>query len=176
MQKLLKEVHNMFEKGDFVYYGTAGVCRVCDVCASPFGGDSDKMYYMLSPNDFDNSTVIYAPAEDGKVLLRALLTAEEAENLLSSLKTLAPIPVVNEKQRKEEYRSVLKEGTAHALAGIVKTVHLRRIAAANTKKRMSETDTEFDKIARRALVSELSAVMGKTYAEAEEMLNTALEE
>ncbi|MBQ8404144.1 MAG: CarD family transcriptional regulator [Clostridia bacterium] len=165
----------MFEKGSFVYYGTAGVCKVSDICSSPFDGNDDKMYYVLAPNDFDNGTVIYAPADNDKVLLRALITAEEAENLLSSVKTLAPLEITNEKHRREEYRNALKDGAPETIARVIKTIHLRKAAMLNTKKRLSDTDTEFDKIARRALLGELSASLGIASAEAEERLNTALE-
>ncbi len=166
----------MFEKGSFVYYGTAGVCKVKDICSSPFDGNDDKMYYVLAPNGFDNGTVIYAPVAGGAVLLRALITADGAKDLLSSLKMLAPLEITNEKHRREEYRNALKAGTPESIASVIKTIHLRKSALVNTKKRLSETDTEFDKIARRALVGELSAAMGVAYAEAEALLCKALEE
>lgn len=165
----------MFEKGNFVYYGTAGVCSVRDICSSPFDRNDDKMYYVLAPNDFDNGTLIYAPVEDGKVLLRALITAEEAEGLIASLGTLEQLTVANEKHRREEYRSALKDATPESIARVIKTIHIRKSIAANTKKRMSDTDADFDKIARRALLGELSVSLGTTPAEVEERLNTALE-
>ncbi len=164
----------MFEKGSFVYYGTAGVCKVKDICSSPFGGNDDKMYYVLAANDFDNGTLIYAPVDNDKVVLRAVMTAEEAEGLLASAKTLQPIEVVNEKHRREEYRNALKDGAPETIARVIKTVFLRKALLANTKKRMSDTDAEFDKIARRALVGELSVALGVTAAEAEARLNAAI--
>ncbi len=165
----------MFEKGSFVYYGTAGVCKVNDICSSPFGVNDGKMYYVLSPGDFDNGTVIYAPADNDKVVLRAVMTAAEAEGLLASVKTLAPIEVLNEKQRREAYRNALKDGASETIARVIKTVSLRKAALANTKKRMSDTDAEFDKIARRALLGELAVSLGVTAAEAETRLNKAFE-
>ena len=166
----------MFEKGELVYYGTAGVCKITDICTSPFGGNDGRMYYVLAPNDFDNGTLIYAPTEGGNVLLRAVITQEEAENLLASIPTLAPLNVTNEKHRREEYRNTLKGGTPFALAVLIKTIYLRRAALVNTKKRLSETDTEFDKMARRALLGELSASLGITGAEAEARFDKALDE
>ncbi len=166
----------MFEKGSFVYYGTAGVCKVRDICSSPFGGNDDKMYYVLAPNDFDNGTVIYAPVDNDKVVLRGVMTADEAEALLASVKALAPIEVLNEKHRREEYRNALKDGAPETIARVIKTIFLRKTLLLNTKKRMSDTDAEFDKIARRALVGELSVSLGTTSAEAEGRLNRALKE
>ena len=34
----------MFEKGETVYYGTAGVCKVSDICRSPFDKKDDRMF------------------------------------------------------------------------------------------------------------------------------------
>ncbi len=166
----------MFEKGSFVYYGTAGVCKVKDICSSPFGVNDGKMYYVLAPNNFDNGTVIYAPTDNDKVVLRAVMTAVEAEGLLASVKALPPIEVPNEKQRREAYRNALKDGAPETIARVIKTVSLRKALLVNTKKRMSDTDAEFDKIARRALAGELAVALGATSAEAEARLNKALGE
>ena len=165
----------MFEKGEYVYYGTAGVCKVNDICSSPFGVNDGKLYYMLVPNDFDNGTVIYAPAEGGAVMIRPIMTAEEAEKLLSDAKSIAPLFVNNEKNRREDYRNTLKKGKPAAIASIIKTIYLRKAGSSLAKKRISEVDAEFDKIARRALLGELASALGITSAEAEERLNTALE-
>ena len=49
----------MFKKGETVYYGTAGVCVVSDICRSPFDKNDDRMYYVLAPKDFDNGLLEY---------------------------------------------------------------------------------------------------------------------
>ena len=166
----------MFEKGEMVYYGTAGVCKVGDICKSPFDKNDERMYYMLEPGDFSGGTIIYAPAEGGKVILRPLITEEEARALIASLPELEPITVANEKHRREEYRNALREGTPLSIARIIKTVYERRKNAIKTQKRLSDTDTEFDKMARRALLGELSASLGITGAEAEARFDKALDE
>lgn len=164
----------MFEKGTMVYYGTAGVCRVDDICRSPFDKNDDRMYYVLAPDNFDNGTIIYAPAEGGKVVLRALMTAGEADELMDALASLEPIEVVNEKHRREEYRNAMKEGTPCSMARVIKTIHMRKKSASKLQKRMSDTDAEFDKMARRSLCGELAYVLGVTSAEAEGRVNSAL--
>ena len=164
----------MFEKGAMVYYGTAGVCRVDDICKSPFDKNDERMYYVLAPDNFDNGTIIYAPAEGGKVMLRALMTAGEADELLGALAALAPIEVVNEKHRREEYRNALKDGTPLSMGKIIKTIYVRKKNAVKMQKRMSDTDAEFDKIARRSLAGELAYVLNVTAAYSESMINTAM--
>jgi RNA polymerase-interacting CarD/CdnL/TRCF family regulator len=166
----------MFEKGEIVYYGTAGVCEVSDVSRSPFDKNDDRIYYVLSPRDFDNGTVIYAPADNSQVVIRHLISAENAEMLISSIGDLPVIEVENEKHRREEYRAALKSGDPQSLARIIKTVYLRKKIALSSRKKISDVDSEFDKIARKALLGELSAALEKETAEIENRVNEALSE
>ncbi len=161
----------MFEKGETVYYGTAGVCKVNDICRSPFDKNDDRMFYVLEPSDFNTGTIIYAPVNNDKVMLRPLMTENEAESLISSVATLPLIEIVNEKQRREEYRNAMRNGTPESLAMVIKTIHYRKSKGNTEKKRMSDTDTEFDKVARRALFGELSAALNISASEIESRIN-----
>lgn len=164
----------MFEKGEMVYYGTAGVCRVGDICKSPFDKSDDRIYYVLEPSDFSVGTIIYAPAEGGKVLLRPLMTESEVNGLISAMAQIPPIEVANEKHRRDEYRRALRDGTPYDLARLIKTVYERRKKAVKTQKRLAETDAEFDKNARRALTGEISYVLGVSAEDADGLLNASL--
>ncbi len=164
----------MFEKGETVYYGTAGVCKVNDICRSPFDPSDERMYYVLEPSDFNTGTIIYAPADNDKVLLRPLMTQEEANALISSIPLMPTLAIANEKQRREEYRSAMKNGTPESLVRVIKTIYTRKSTGNNDKKRMSDTDTEFDKAARRALFGELCAVLGESHAAIEERIDTQM--
>ena len=164
----------MFEKGEMVYYGTAGVCKVGDICKSPFDKSDDRMYYMLEPGDFSGGTIIYAPAEGGKVTLRALMAKDEAEALIASMASLEPMVITNEKHRREEYRTALREGTPLSIARIIKTIYERRKKAIKAQKRLSDTDAEFDKTARRAFIGEIACVLGIGNDEAERLIDDSL--
>ena len=164
----------MFEKGETVYYGTAGVCKVNDICRSPFDPRDERMYYVLEPSDFNTGTIIYAPADNDKVLLRSLITKGEAEALISSISALPALEIANEKQRREEYRNAMKNGTPESLVRVIKTIYTRKSTGNKDKKRMSDTDTEFDKVARRALLGELCAVLGTPANEIESLINSEM--
>lgn len=164
----------MFKKGETVYYGTAGVCVVSDICRSPFDKNDDRMYYVLAPKDFDNGTVIYAPADNAQVVIRPIMTAEDANALIGSISELESLEVVNDKHRRDEYRNALRSGDPLTLAKIVKSVYTRKKSALKTQKKISDTDTEFDKLARKALFGELCAALGKENSEIECAVNSAL--
>jgi CarD family transcriptional regulator len=164
----------MFKKGETVYYGTAGVCKVNDICRSPFDPSDERMYYVLEPSDFNVGTIIYAPADNDRVLLRSLMTEGEAHDLISSIPTLPTLEISNEKQRREEYRNAMKDGTPEAIVRLIKTIYIRKIKGIKDKRRISDTDTDFDKVARRALLGELCAVLGTPADEIESLINSEM--
>ncbi len=172
MFKTGKGVH-MFSVGDYVYYGTAGVCAVKDICASPFDKTDERLFYMLESCGM-NSTTIYVPTENTAVVLRSLMTLDEAELFLSELRILKPLEVLNERQRREEYRNAIKCGTPTSLASVIKTVYERRQRALNEKRRVADTDADFDKIARHGLLGEISKVFDISEEEAEEKVYSAM--
>ncbi|MFQ9127834.1 MAG: CarD family transcriptional regulator [Butyricicoccaceae bacterium] len=39
----------MYQAGDYIVYGTSGVCRVDEIKPSPFEDEADRQYYTLTP-------------------------------------------------------------------------------------------------------------------------------
>jgi phosphoribosyl 1,2-cyclic phosphodiesterase len=68
------------------------------------------------------------------------------------------------------------DACAETLARLIKTVYKRKKRNEKTQKRIYETDTEFDKTARRALLSEIAHVFGISEGEAEKMINETMKE
>lgn len=164
----------MFEKGEKVYYGTAGVCKVNDICRSPFDPNDERTFYVLEPSDFNAGTIIYAPADNETVILRPLMTVDEANALIANVGSLPTVEIANEKQRRDEYRNAIRNGTPVSIASVLKTIYLRKSKRNTQKKRMSDTDIEFEKLARRALVTELAVVLDVTADEAEKRMDEAM--
>lgn len=164
----------MFEKGEKVYYGTAGVCKVNDICRSPFDPNDERTFYVLEPSDFNAGTIIYAPADNETVILRPLMTVDEANALIANVGSLPTVEIANEKQRRDEYRNAIRNGTPVSIASVLKTIYLRKSKRNTQKKRMSDTDIEFEKLARRALFTELAVVLDVTADEAEKRMDEAM--
>ena len=73
----------MYNIDDLIMYGTTGVCKVSDIRKSDFaGGDEDRLYYVLEP--LYQSGVIYAPVDNQKVFMRAVISEDEAKDLIDS--------------------------------------------------------------------------------------------
>ncbi|MDD4125939.1 MAG: CarD family transcriptional regulator [Eubacteriales bacterium] len=156
----------MFIKGDCIVYGANGVCKVTDVCESPFGGGDMRIYYALKPLD-DNGSVIYTPAEGGRIALRALTSREDIEKLLNRINDIPDIVVNNEKQRKESYKEAMAKASPEEYIRIIKTVASRRENAVETHRHLAITDTEYERQAKYCLYNELALVLDMPFGEIE---------
>ena len=77
----------MFNIGDYILYGKNGVCRLTDICSSPFDENDTRTYYKLQ-TQHGASSVIFTPT-DTKIASRKLMTKEEAAGeLLSEIMNL----------------------------------------------------------------------------------------
>lgn len=66
----------MFEVGDFIIYGSNGVCRVENVGSMDMKGvPSDKMYYTLVPV-YSSKTKVFTPVDNAKVIMRPVISEQ----------------------------------------------------------------------------------------------------
>ena len=77
----------MFQPGDLVVYGPTGVCRVEAVtCPKPAPGEKERPYYQLRPLHQDG--VIYTPADQTKIPIRPVISAQEADALIDEISSI----------------------------------------------------------------------------------------
>ena len=77
-----------FSRGDYVVYGTSGICMIEDIRLMKFAMDSEKStYYVLKPESSDSS-VVYVPAKNEKLMskMREVMTKDEIDSLLLGMK------------------------------------------------------------------------------------------
>ena len=73
----------MFQKGEYVVYGTNGVCMVEEITTLNIDSvPKDREYYVLFPKN--SSGKIYVPVDKGDAKMRRVITRAEAEELLYS--------------------------------------------------------------------------------------------
>lgn len=72
----------MFEKKEYLYSETMGVCKVTDIVNLPANGrmGASVPYYHLKPIA-DKTKAAYIPVAHHQVKLRPLMTREEAERV-----------------------------------------------------------------------------------------------
>ena len=77
----------MFQIGDYIVYGTSGVCRVEKIGPVDLPDVSkDKLYYTLSPVRNPGGH-IYTPVDNQRVVMRPILTEDETEQLIDRKST-----------------------------------------------------------------------------------------
>ena len=89
----------MFEIGQYIIYGSTGVCEIEDIRDERISGEK-KSYYILKPVYISGSK-IYAPVGVSEVRMRALITKDEAMALIDSMPDEETIWIEDDSARKE---------------------------------------------------------------------------
>ena len=86
----------MYKKGEYVIYGSSGVCQVGDVTTLDIDNvPKDREYYVLFPQNHGGT--VYVPVDVASTKMRKVITKEEAEQLIEKIPTIQPIEISNEK-------------------------------------------------------------------------------
>lgn len=150
----------MFEIGEYVVYGVKGVCRVEDITHIDIpGADKERLYYVLSPMG-GGSGKIYAPTDNQKIIMRRVISKEEAKELIRDLPNIELLWIPDDKQREAKYKEALKSGDYRAWASIVKTLHERGRERIRQGKKITALDERYMRSAENELYSELSLTLG----------------
>lgn len=166
----------MFQKGEFIMYGNTGVCRVEEVGAPPHVASvSEKRdYYKLSPV-FGKET-IYTPV-DSAVFMRAVLTKDEALDLVSKIPDIAEDNFESRDQRmlQEHYKDCLKTHNCADLVQLIKSVHAKNRAVVERGKNPGKTDVQYLKLAQELLHGELSVALDMPMDQVPELIRQKVE-
>ena len=146
----------MFTIGEYIIYGSKGVCQVKDITTMDMEGvPADRLYYMLEPKNLPGSRV-YTPVDNEKVIMRSLITKEEAEKLIREIPEVEEVTVTSEKLREQTYKEYMRSGQCRDYLRIIKTLYSRKKKRLASGKKSTSTDDRYMKLAEDALYSELS--------------------
>lgn len=148
----------MYKIGDFVVY-KRDVCRVVDYKEKHI---KDIDYYSLVPI-FDTTLKIDVPVNSG--FLRDVLSKNEIEAIIDNIVNVDVIDIPD-KMIENEYKRLLHDGGYEGLIKIIKTTYIRNNDRLSNKKKISEKDDNYFKLAEKYLYSEFSVVLGISYGEA----------
>ncbi len=146
-----------YSVGEKVVYGHTGVCAVEAVTPmEQYSDDKNKLFYVLSPLN-GSSCKIYIDVDSKKVILRPMLTENEAQNLLGSVGSMESNWIVNDKERERFFKAEYKSCEPKRILNMLKTIYEHKLK--NTKK-LNVSDSKILKQAEEYLFSELAAVTG----------------
>ena len=149
----------MFEKGEYVVYGTKGICVVREVTTLQLDGtNKDRLYYMLCPLGQKDSK-IFVPVDSNKTRMRRVISREEAGNLIHRIPDIQEITLENEKLREETYKQCLRSCDCSELVRVIKTLNVRMNQRTAAGKKVTATDERYFRMAEDSLYSELSLAL-----------------
>ncbi len=145
----------MFERGDYVIYGTSGVCKVEDVTTMNMKDvPRDRLFYVLAPSSQKGGR-IFTPVDSQKTQMRRILNREEAIRLIDQIPGIEELWITNEKQREENYKACMKSCDCREWIRIIKTLYLRKMERSAQGKKITATDEKYLRMAEDYLYSEL---------------------
>ncbi len=146
----------MFEKGDYIVYGSTGICTVQDVTTMEMQGvDSRKLYYVLEPYGQPGRKV-FTPVDNPKMKLRRILSKEEALAMIDRIPQLEQIGVTEEKLREQIYKENMRSCDCANWIRMVKTLYFRRQERVRQGKKITATDERYFRLAEDNLYTEFS--------------------
>lgn len=157
----------MFEKGEFIIFETAGVCKVADINTVDMKGvDAKKLFYFLEPVGLQGNR-LYIPVENHKSFLRKLVSKEEASALLEDVKEIGMLQIPDYKHREESYKAALKSCDCREWMKMFHTLYRKKTELTLRGKKLPAMDTRYLKLAKDCLFTELSLALGEAEANIE---------
>ena len=148
----------MYKINDIVVY-KKDVCRIKDIKTNKTTGNT---YYVMVPID-DESLVIDIPIENKTGFLRDLLSKDEVENLINEIPNIKPFDNLDDKNIELKYKQAITNGTHYDLIRVIKSSYIRNDHRIQNKKKISEKDDKYFKLAEKYLYNEFSAVLNMSF-------------
>ena len=150
----------MFKKGDFITYGTVGVCEVQDIRTINMEGVSkDKLYYILRPY-YQTRSKVFTPVDNKKTVMRKILSKEEACTLIDHMQEVEKLEISPDKMQEEVYKQAVRTGDCKEWIRIIRTLYDRRQERLAQGKKAASVEERYFKMAEENLFSELSISLG----------------
>lgn len=148
----------MFAIGEIVIYKHE-VCMIKELKKL----SNDKEYYTLIPLD-DNTLKIDLPIDLANKTIKKLISREYALELIKKMPEI-DILKVDTKLLESEYKKLLSDETHESLIKIIKTTYIRNKERVDSKRKISDKDDYYFRLAEKYLYNELSIVLYKNYDE-----------
>ena len=149
----------MFQKGEYVYHESGGICKIDEICAAPLSGmPTDRLYYVMKPIH-DRNSINYVPVDSNGVFVRRLLDRSAAGELLEQIPSIEPFCEPNAKLLRLKYLEAMRSHQPAEWARVIRTVCKRMQSADGKLIRVSDSERGFMEAAKRNLLTELAMVL-----------------
>ncbi len=156
---LYKGGEDMFMIGDKIVYGSEGVYTVEQYSDSPVDKNDTRKFYILRPVHGPAGNIIFTPVDNENVKMRPVMSREEVLAFIDSIPLLPALFIEREKNRRDSYKAALASADIKQHIGIIKTVMERRVEYAKQKRRLSESDTDYENKAKFCVYGEFAIAL-----------------
>lgn len=155
----------MFDKGEYVVAGNNGICKIKEIThIAMTGANKEKLYYVLVPVENEDRT-IYSPVDSTKVVMRNVLTKDEAEEFISEISDIDEMEEENYSFKEEEYKEMMKTCDCRQWVKLIKTLYIRKKKRIAGGKKATVTEEKYLRQAEDRLYAELAFAIGKSKSE-----------
>ena len=149
----------MFEKGEYVVYGTKGVCQVEDITHVDMpGADKERLYYVLCPVH-NTSGKIFSPIDNQRIVMRKVISEDEAKELIAEIPSIEELWISNEKEREAKYKEAVLSCDYKDWVGVMKTLYIRKQRRIAQGKKVTALDEKYLHLVENELYDELSIAL-----------------
>ncbi len=167
----------MYEKGDLIVYGNAGVYEVADISAlsGVSYAEKNKKYYFLKPL-YSEGTVYY-PVDSDKIYTRKIITKEEVDSIIDLIPQINSEAVlgVSMTELSERYKELQNSHNCKDLIELLMSIYQKKQIVKEQKRRLGQIDEVYFKQAEHQLYSEFAAALGIDKNEVEGYIQKRLE-
>ena len=152
----------MFKENDLVMYGATGVCMVRYIGRPDFAReDDDKLYYFLEP--LYQSGIIYAPVDNQKVVMRSIISADDAKAMLKNIDDVKGAEIVpgSMQHLSQQYQSLIESYSSECLLSLAKSIYRKNLEAEKNRKKLGQIDKRFMKKTEDLVFGEFAAALGE---------------
>lgn len=155
----------MYKENDCVMY-KHDICKVREIRRNDL---NDNDYYILVPLS-DESLVISVPVENRLNYIKTIMTKDEANDLIESIKDIEPLSNINDKNIENTYKELINSCDRVDLVKIIKTSFLRNKERIDNKKKIGEKDKNYFEKAESYLYNELAISLSMSCDEVKEYI------
>lgn len=157
-----------FSLNQKIVYPSQGVGKIVDIFKKDFNGE--EVYYYKIYLDVSDMNVMVPVANSAAIGIRAIVSAEQAQQALDMIGQDFEPPTSDWKLRYQTNLELLKKGTINDIAEIVRSLYHR-----SKVKELPILERKLYDNAKKLLIDEISDAMGISDAEVEKKLLEKLE-
>lgn len=148
----------MYKIGEFVIYGSEGVCEVEEISKINITKEP-KNYYTLKP--MHNNGKVFTPI-DTKIFMRPIITSAEANKIIEEIPSIEEFKydIKNVRVLQEHFKNLFKTHKCIDLLSIIISINYRKDELAKSGKKISQTEEKFLRMATSLIEDEFSVALG----------------